>query len=727
LFGICSRLGGLCALLTIAAALMGAAPALATVTTTHVTTPGNPTFLQWNEDAVDQATFNIVGTSDGTTGDQVDVNCYDADGDVDAIAAAVPVQNDGSFSVPNANVSDCANYLWTIRAVPNGADVNSGAFTGPTFGVGSRAYSYNGVGRYNYDFVSVTADEYSVYNSVSGFSLADSQLFDSSMAGYEGLWASVDALNVSNRDGDSSESEITVDGHDAYTPGGAYYTNSAGVGPPAMSVTEQMDPATGELTIHETDPLVFCGDGSGNIADPPSGSPPTCPGAEFLAAPVTLTRTITESQDGRQTTISDAFSSTDGASHTLETSYEDNLNSGYTRFPGESAYTEHADGATPSVATSGPATIFVEEDPTIPAGTDNVQGAIVYSTPPDRAVFVGSGGEHLQLQYTSVVPAAGSVDLTHTYLQGFDQAALAASASTVVDAAQSPSVSIAAPANDAVVTTEPITITGTASDNAGVSSLTVNGLPTAVNPDGTWSQTLGGLAPGANPVTAVAQDATGNSTQVSQTVIYSPPAAVPPPTTGATTTITTTTAAPTLPPVTTTTPIPSSCTVPKVAGRPSSAAGAAIVAANCTVGHVTSTPSSTAATGTVLRQSRPAGSLVSLDYPIDLVLSSGTPGKAKAVSTATLQGNRLAIKLTCPRRVGNPCSGAATIRTTTTLHGHDLRLGPRDFTVRAGHSQKVVFTLRSGLASAIHRAHTVRSILVLRGSANSSGSLTIQG
>jgi glucodextranase-like protein len=92
-----------------------------------------------------------------------------------------------------------------------------------------------------------------------------------------------------------------------------------------------------------------------------------------------------------------------------------------------------------------------------------------------------------------------------------------------------PALTIAAPAEGAVVSSASLTASGTTSDPFGIRSLTVNGQPVAVASDGSWSLPLT-LTPGANTITAVATNNGGASTTVQRTVTYTQPPAPPPPT-----------------------------------------------------------------------------------------------------------------------------------------------------------------------------------------------------
>lgn len=107
-----------------------------------------------------------------------------------------------------------------------------------------------------------------------------------------------------------------------------------------------------------------------------------------------------------------------------------------------------------------------------------------------------------------------------------------------------PNVAITAPANGQALAAPTTTVLGTASDTAGIASLTVNGQGVAVNPDGSWSTTVSGLAAGANTITATLRDTAGASASDSVVVTYAPtgPGGGPSPTPAPTTTPTTTSA-----------------------------------------------------------------------------------------------------------------------------------------------------------------------------------------
>ncbi len=89
----------------------------------------------------------------------------------------------------------------------------------------------------------------------------------------------------------------------------------------------------------------------------------------------------------------------------------------------------------------------------------------------------------------------------------------------------SPSVQITSHANNAVVSTPNIALSGTASDNVAVTTVQFGiGNTATVNATGTtnWTAGVAGLSVGANTITVTAKDAAGNSKTTSIVVNYQP-------------------------------------------------------------------------------------------------------------------------------------------------------------------------------------------------------------
>jgi hypothetical protein len=126
----------------------------------------------------------------------------------------------------------------------------------------------------------------------------------------------------------------------------------------------------------------------------------------------------------------------------------------------------------------------------------------------------------------------------------------------------SPSLTIDSPAEAATVADQNLTVTGKASDPAGLVSVTVDGSPVAVAGDGSWSTQIT-LSPGVNAIAAVALGVGNRVTQATRTVNYVPATHA------------------------------ASCAVPKLRGKTLKAAKRALHAAGCKLGKVSRAVSAT--------------------------------------------------------------------------------------------------------------------------------------
>ena len=82
-----------------------------------------------------------------------------------------------------------------------------------------------------------------------------------------------------------------------------------------------------------------------------------------------------------------------------------------------------------------------------------------------------------------------------------------------------PTLTITSPINGTTVSTSTITVSGTATDDTGVTNLTVNGNPVTVETDGSFTNTVS-LTSGVNTITVIATDVSGISTTETVTVTY---------------------------------------------------------------------------------------------------------------------------------------------------------------------------------------------------------------
>ena len=121
---VAGRSAAVAALVMVVVLTIGVASAEAAVTTSDVTTPADGTLLFQNEDTNLSQAFTVSGTTNGGTGDAVDIACYQSGTEVTAYTnsgAGVAVGSDGSFSasVPqSAFAGDSCELLAVPHARP---------------------------------------------------------------------------------------------------------------------------------------------------------------------------------------------------------------------------------------------------------------------------------------------------------------------------------------------------------------------------------------------------------------------------------------------------------------------------------------------------------------------------------------------------------------------------------------------------------------------------------
>ena len=206
-----------------------------------------------------------------------------------------------------------------------------------------------------------------------------------------------------------------------------------------MTFSTSFSPTTGDMTIDEVSPILTC------PGDPYPATASNC--TRFDRAPVDVHRTITMDHLGRMTRITDAFTSRDGAAHTVDLQYEQDFRDTAPADPAylfpwrESTFTQHTLGDTfPGPGGSAPGSILVKAQKASPDGDPKYpQGAITYSAPPDRISFLNfdatKPNRYWALDYKRTVPASGALTLAFAYSQASlsgDVATLARDAETAL-------------------------------------------------------------------------------------------------------------------------------------------------------------------------------------------------------------------------------------------------------------------------------------------------------
>ena len=493
-------------------------------------------------EALGGQTITLSGTSNAVAGEKLDINCYAAKKRY-LLAAEVEAQAGGAFSFTGPFTS-IAGRTCVLRAVPHNdtTDYPPGSaspFQGPTLGIGrSQALAIEsgpnaGALLWYYIYASQLAGGFD-YRSLGDCSILDSYAYDlvtfapSRLDDCDATLWWENGANGFPGVAAPTRSEIQVDGANAYLPGNAselFAGAQNNPGFPALRYRYEVEPASGDLTIEETDQIVKC-------APEPSTYPPTpssC--SSFVPTGVEAFMGITQGANGRVASVTQWFSSTDGAAHTvdlLEHNQFAHINEdGELDFPwtGEGFLGYGTAGQQLPAAPSGaPGSLFIKGSGSTPEGSEeSPQGSLTFSNPPEGEEIVSSTlnpESWVDLHYHRTIAPGGSFALGFTYASGFllgevQQFAAAA------QAAYLPSVAITGPANGSGTATASVDVTGTASDQTGLSSLVVNGHPVSVGANGSWTTNVA-LSPGANTITATATNVFGYSAQSAISVTYVP-------------------------------------------------------------------------------------------------------------------------------------------------------------------------------------------------------------
>jgi hypothetical protein len=422
----------------LAVAIGIAAPAHAAgVTSTQITTPADPHYAFFDWDAASPQRLTVSGTATGTG--TVDIVCARgaAVTPFGGVANNVPVVG-GAFSVAGVPLDSIAGTQLSdsrpcqMHAIPSGSVPSTfDNFTGPRLAVSKLARQrVSGAGANDgivYDFylyaagIGFSAD----YRSFGFCGVSDTMPGDPVTLATTGY-----AMYCNGFPPDRPtipEWGLKVDGEAAYPPGNLYGgTGGAGLqanaGFPELTLDPlKLNPANGDVTLTEHNPLVKCA---------PSNDYPPTPAADgcgsFEPVPVKLDRTTEHTRAGQVIRVVDRWSSTDGHTHALDLTLEqDHCFSTYTsdcssqivyRFPGQSAYAAQPDGATIAGPFAGAEPILAK-DATDPAlgGT-----AVIPAQSSDGAtIYEETNWDAYGLHYAGrVVPATGALTLTHYYVTG---------------------------------------------------------------------------------------------------------------------------------------------------------------------------------------------------------------------------------------------------------------------------------------------------------------------
>jgi hypothetical protein len=531
------------ALLGVVVGLFAAAPAMAAYdfTQSQITSPGDPFVLL--DKAGDSNTITVTGTTNAAGGKTVDIRCYFTYyyGGSDYFTVGSTTTNaDGSFATPPLSVSSLSSkyQACTLRAVPSSTPSDLGSFQGPRTAViywdpNDTTHQVHGG-----DATTFPSD---YFVDAPGFR-GDSEFYS---AGNEGLYylsAGVSNTGPSQtpdnnfygwgyggylgaKDYDNNAPGVVVDGHPAYnassTPTNDYDQGGpensrkpAGWTPIGSDV--QVAP-NGDVKVTETDRFNLC------ASDTFPATDTSC--ASVSDSGVHFTRVMLLTNGSTKVDMTDTYNSVDAAAHTMSFQFQNYIYQ-YEypafNFTGDPANQWAVVGDDTQFANPGTPGGFAFRDNEYPDDQyDTPNGSLVWTTQPSRLWF-NSYGEYPTLDYNLAIPAGGAASTHHVFQVANLSSDALAGRNAVEDATGSPVVAFTGPANGTATDSPSATLTGTATDNKGVSSLKINGTSVALAPDGTFSFPAT-LVQGANTFNAVATDASGNTGTATLSLSYVKP------------------------------------------------------------------------------------------------------------------------------------------------------------------------------------------------------------
>lgn len=416
----------------LALGLAGADGAQAAITSSRITSPSSPAYLLYDATKGIQH-FTVKGEATGSG--EVEVKCYTPSGEVDELAEEVkPVAGKFSVEVPT---SELPEEPCVMRAVPEGdltplpigaATPFQGTLVAPSQWSVQEDLTTKAV--FNYDLEGRTTSSLLSIVSAGACGLSESQLFVEPL-----LTPSAELFNCNgvlpvgfDPSFALGRSAIQVDTHNAYDVYAAHRVyetlSTKPTGSPSLSVTMHLDESSGLVTIHETDPIVRCS--GSEVAFPET----TASCTSFVSAGVKLERTWQSASDGNVLDMTDAWTSTDGASHELSAFYEQEMHQsapgGAYLFGGTTGFASFGKGQRVTLPGGGGRILYKEKgDVSEAAEPHHPTAAIAYEAPsrPDgEPTFVKGTGEGatdtFYLPYSRVVPKTGALTLALRFTQG---------------------------------------------------------------------------------------------------------------------------------------------------------------------------------------------------------------------------------------------------------------------------------------------------------------------
>jgi hypothetical protein len=411
------------------AALVG--PAAAAVTDTRITSPADPAFIM--SPATGAAGLTVTGVSNGKT-DKVDIRC---DGTIALLLKANVTPNAaGAFgtTISAATMTKLAGQSCQLRAVPANHISTSSHFVGVRLLVSDLTLGTTKSGTLiNYRVRAAQFNGRGVYGSVGTCGISGAATFSSGYTTSSDVFTC--AARLANNIG--ARSAIQVDGANSFTPAGAatlFSTSSALPGLAPLTVTVTSDPATGNVTIRESETIVKCAPDA--TTWPASAA--TC--TSFVPSGVRLDRTVTQASNGRLASVIDSWTSTDGKPHKIDTVYENASTSGAAfQFPWIApTYMLPSTGYLVPPSPTAPFTYLTKFASAGDNDTHHDQGATVVQLAPEAMAFKSSTS--VWVQENRIVPQTGALTMGFAYIWGSSGAEITAAAAAAQPTLATPCV-----------------------------------------------------------------------------------------------------------------------------------------------------------------------------------------------------------------------------------------------------------------------------------------------
>jgi hypothetical protein len=411
-----------------------AGPALAAPTETRITSPVDPAFIAYP--ATGAASLAVTGASNGKTA-KVDIRC---DGTISLLLKPDVTPNaHGNFgtTISAATMGKLAGQSCVLRAVPANTVSASSHFAGVRLLVSDLVLGTTKSGAViNYRVRAAQLNGRGVYGSVGTCGIEGAATFS------PGYTTSADIFPCDARLANNigARSAIQVDGANAFTPAGAatlFTTPTPSQSLPGLqplTVTVTSDPATGNLTIRESEVIVKCAPDATTWPV----NPATC--TSFVPSGVRLDRTVTQASNGRLASVIDSWTSTDGAAHKIDTVYENASTAGAAfQFPWLApTYTLYSTGYLVPPSPTAPFSFYTKYASAADNDPHHDQGATVVQLAPEATAFKSSTS--LWVQENRTVPSTGALTMGFAYVWGATAAEVTAGAAAIQPALATPCV-----------------------------------------------------------------------------------------------------------------------------------------------------------------------------------------------------------------------------------------------------------------------------------------------